>query len=153
MENPYEENLVQPSAALIINPQIENFLFEIIKWGRFLSILGFVASGIIAIIGVVLIIFSPFSSESILIQKTMASVMGAFYILIGMVYFFPSRFLYNFCGNTRLALTGHDQDALDFGFQNLKSTFKFWGIVALIMIVFYGLALIGIFAAQFLFRS
>ena len=70
-------------------------------------------------------------------------IIGPMYLLMALLYFFPSRYLYIFSSNVNTALFSNDQDALSAGFENLKSNFKFWGILMICMIGFYILAIFG----------
>ena len=76
----------------------------------------------------------------------MSSAMGAgmafFYVIIAAIYFIPCLFLFRFANKMKLALSSNDQMALTTSFQNLKSMFRFFGIVTIIMISIYAIILL-----------
>ena len=151
MENEYNESSTLHPAALVISPQIEDFLFETIKWGKFLAILGFVFTGLIAIIGIIVMASGSALSQIPGLPHGMGFGIGVFYMLLSLLYYFPSRFIYNFSSHIKVALFTKDQEVLTLGFENLKSNFKFWGITAIAMIVFYILLIVGVIASAIIF--
>jgi ABC-type Na+ efflux pump permease subunit len=151
MENSYTENVNLPPAPLIIDLPIESFLKETIKWGKFIAIIGFVFTGIIAMVGLVLLIAGG-STLDYRFTPRFGFIVGPIYMVSALLYFFPSRFLYRFCRDVKTALSEHDQEALTVGFESLKSNFKFWGILLIVMIVFYAVVL-GAAAFLFLFKA
>lgn len=138
MENSYEEISLPASGALSINPQIESFLSETIKWGKFIAIMGFVGCGLLVLVGAALL-FLPSADLTNKFTSGFGYIIGPMYIAMSLLYYFPSLYMYRFCKNARIAFDENDQNALTLSFESLKSNFKFWGIAILIMIVFYGL--------------
>src|SRR5690606_9055504 len=74
---------------------------------------------------------------------------GVIYILLGLLYYFPARYLYGFSVSTREAIDHHDQESMVNAFSKLKSFFKFWGIFAVVVLVFYALIFVFAFFAGF----
>lgn len=64
------------------------------------------------------------------------------FVLFAMLYFYPCLFLYRFARETNVALKENDQEALSDGFANLKSTFRYVGVLTLAILCFYLLAII-----------
>jgi SNF family Na+-dependent transporter len=92
---------------------------------------------------IVTIVGTTFSSF-----QTSAAPMGLFgiiYLLLGLLYFFPTLYLYNFSQNIKKALVDSSQQNLDLGFENLKSFFKFIGVFSIVTISLY--ILLFVFAA------
>ena len=131
--------------GLQVDPVIKSYLAETAKWGRFLSILGFILCGLIVLIGIFAgSIFSMFGSatiggESPIGASGFASVMVVLYILIALLYFFPCLYLFRFSNKMKTALYGNSQEDLTESFQNLKSLFKFVGILTIIILAIYAL--------------
>jgi hypothetical protein len=69
------------------------------------------------------------------------------YVLIGLLYFFPCLYLFNFSSKMQIALRNNDQELLNQSFKNLKSCFKFIGILTIIVISIYLLVIIVSIAA------
>jgi hypothetical protein len=65
------------------------------------------------------------------------------YLCIGLLYFFPCYYLFNFAAKMKSALIAHDQVLLAHSLSNLKSCFKFFGIMTIIILSVYGLMLIA----------
>ena len=158
-----EENVLDQhlSNSLTITPEITNYLREGAKWGKFLSIMGFIFAGLIMIVAIVMgfmlgTIASGFTDE--LASNGLASIgggfIGLFYFLIGLLYFMPSLYLYRHSKQMKLALEQKGQQLLSDSFKNYKSLYKFWGIFMLVIIGFYVLMFIIIVftgAAGFMF--
>ncbi|NEU09432.1 hypothetical protein GZH53_13995 [Flavihumibacter sp. R14] len=140
MENLYPET-PNPTTELIIDLPIRAFLGETARWGKFIAILGFVASGFMALVAIIFLLVPSMSQNS---QFPVAGfIIGPIYLVMAIMYFFPSRFLYKFSSNIKAALFTNNQSALSTGFENLKSNFKFWGILLIVMLGFYAICIIG----------
>jgi len=107
-----------------------------------MAIVGFIFSGLIALFAVFMM-FTPSVGLTSRFTSSFGFIVGPFYLLMALVYYFPSRYLYNFSDNINAALFSNDQDALSAGFQNLKSNFKFWGILMICLIGFYVVIIAG----------
>lgn len=119
----------------------KDFLREAAKWAYFLSILGFVFVGLFVIIGLFMgTALSTLSSRSA--GMLPASFFSAIYIIMAALYFFPVLYLYRFGSNVKRAFSSNDTEALTQGLKGLKSHYKFVGILAIIMISFYILAIL-----------
>ena len=150
MEN--TENIPTTESQLIINSDVKSYLLETAKWSKFLSIAGFVGMGILVLVGIfVMVGLSAFSSIS-----NMGFPMGALgfiYIIIALLYYFPLSYLYKFSVNLAKGLKSNEQQSVNYGFENLKSLFKFMGILTIVVLSIYALVLvvmipIGIFSAM-----
>lgn len=138
-----------------LDGQSQNFLKETAKWGRFLAILGFVMIGLMVLIGVFMgTIMSNFGSGAGM--GAMPVPPWAFtllYLVFAGFYILPTLYLYKFSTKTLNAFKNDDPGALPEGFENLKSLFKFMGILAVIMlglyaIIFVGSLFLGVFASM-----
>ena len=69
-------------------------------------------------------------------------LIGAIYLAMGLLYYFPSKYLYDFSVFIKQALEIKDQESLTYAFSRLKSLYRFWGILVVIMLVFYGIILL-----------
>ncbi len=126
-------------------------LTEAAKWAKFLSIMGFIGCGLIVLIGVFFgSFFSTFSGElnrnspygDMATSGGFGAVAAIMYIVIALIYFFPCLFLFRFATKMKTALAANDLESLNNSFQNLKATFRFIGILTLIGLCFWVLALI-----------
>ena len=133
--------------GLNIDPSSKAHLNEAAKWAKFLAIMGFIVCGLIVLIGIFAgSIFSRMSSyrsfDTEVNTSSFAAAAAVIYILIAVLYFFPCLFLFRFAVKMKTALMSDDQNTLNTSFQNLKKTFRYVGVLTIIVLSFYILALI-----------
>lgn len=134
-----EENLqLNKSEGIRLNNLAKEVLKETSKWVNFLSILGFVGIGFIVLIA----LFAGTFLSALPSSGGFESIIGGIgftilYLLIAALYFFPVMYLYKFAKRLKTALIRNDEDQLAEAFTNLKSHYKFVGILTIIMLSFY----------------
>ncbi len=138
METENTQETTQPQIELFVTDDAKGYIDETRKWAKFLAILGFIGSGLIAIMAV--FAGSMFSA----IWGGASFMISVLYLLMALLYFFPSLYLYRFSEKANRALYKKDSNELEVALGNLKSTFKFYGIAAIVIISLY--LLIFIFA-------
>ena len=125
-----------------------SYLAEAAKWGKFLSIVGFVFCGLIAVAAffagsLLSTYFGALGTEA---SSDVSSISGVFltvyYLIVAVLYFIPSLYLFNFASKMQAALRNNDQTTLNTSFRNLKACFKFWGILFIIVLCFMAIAII-----------
>ena len=136
--------------SLSIDPLTKSHLNETAKWARFLAIVGMVFL-------VLMIIFGLFFSTMMATSRNPfeepveggSGLMSGFgiglailYIILAVIWFFPLLFLLRFANGIRAALHSNDQNALNVSFQNLKSCFRYVGIITIIILGMYALAFV-----------
>jgi hypothetical protein len=119
-------------------------------WLRFLGVLGFIGCGILAVIGIVTLIVMPSLVPEI--GEAWSSIagtsLGSLYIILGVVGFFPARFIYKFGTKIRGFLWSNSEQELELAFKYNKSFWKFSGIVTIVYLAIIPAAIvIGIIAA------
>lgn len=129
------ENTFQEENALSVNNEITSYLRETTKWAKFLAIFGFVMIGLLMVGGLVALGFSS-AIEDIGGMPQMGAMVFV-YLIIAVLYFFPLIYLYRFSTRIKEAIMAHNEAALTSGFENLKSLFKFMGIMTIVMISLY----------------
>jgi hypothetical protein len=138
-------------AELGMSAQARNHLYEAARWGKFLAIVGFVGIGLLVLVGLVMgILFGAAGSEFGAGGLGMlgGGFMTLLYILIAIFYFFPVLYLYRFSMRGMSAARNGSQAELEDSLANLKSMFKFLGILTVVVLCLYGLGLvIGLIAA------
>ena len=137
-----ESNQNLLNSDLQIDSIAHTHLSETAKWAKFLSILGFILSGIIAVVA----LFAGTILGS-LGNSFGGSIIGAgfimfVYLILSSVYFFMSLFLYRFASKMKLALSMTDQENLNNSFLNLKNLYRLIGIITNIYLSFIALALL-----------
>ncbi|MDQ1161675.1 small-conductance mechanosensitive channel [Chryseobacterium sp. SORGH_AS 447] len=136
-----EQSPFEQFEELRINAAAKSFLGEAAKWTTYLSILGYIGIGFMVLAAIVL-----FAVGSSISMGPMAGGiwMGVFYLALAAFYFIPINLLYKFSSNMKTALHSNDQASLVKAFEYLKSHYKFIGILTIVLIGIYILAVVGI---------
>ena len=136
-QNLFELQLDQPSTA---------YLGEAAKWAKFLAIMGFIFCMLFVVFALFAgtIMGAAMSAAGSGIPSMFGSgIVTVFYLLIAALYFFPCLYLFKFSSQLQDAIRDHEQNKLQGSFKNLKSCFKFLGILTIISIAIYVLFIIG----------
>lgn len=136
---------------LQVSPVSQSFLMEAARWGRFLSIAGFIFCGFIVVTAFFIpTIYSNLSGlNGLSPEVTVRAAFGVsvIYFVAAVVLFFPCLFLFRFSVKMKMALTTMNQENFDGSLKNLRSLFKFYGIVTIILLSFYALIFLIIMLA------
>jgi hypothetical protein len=136
MENSIDSNRLE------LSPESLRHLDKTRKWTMFFAILGFIFLGLMIFAGLAagafLSIFDS-SPEGADIPKWLFVVIILFFALL---YFFPTLFLFRFSTHMRNAIQTVNNEELRKAFRNLKSFFAYLGILVIIMLAFYFIALV-----------
>jgi len=146
MENNLENRKIE------IGQESLGYLDTTRKWTMFLAILGFVGLGLMLILGLLAGSFmSAFSSkmsgmEGMESARAVGGVASVFVFIIllvvAVIYFFPLLFLFRFSRHTAKAVANVDANELQLGLKNLKSYWKYMGILIIVVICVYLLVFI-----------
>ncbi len=132
---------------LQIDQQSISYLAEGAKWARFIAIIGFVFCG--------LMVLAAFSVGAIMsmMSNTMGDVNGMsamgtgfftfFYLVFAAIGVIPCLYLYRFGSRMQEAIRENQQEVLNTSFNNLKRYFKFIGILCIVVLAMYAVAIIG----------
>lgn len=126
-----DQEIELDSDKLRINNSIKENLITAAKWARFLAIIGFIFTGLMAIVSLFLVVTSLASGIPMLI------LVACIYVGLTIVMIFPSLYLIRFAGSIEKGLNSNKQGEFDYGVQNLKSLFKFTGIYTIVFISIY----------------
>lgn len=140
-----EHNSSFDSFELQFTPVAQGFFKEIAKWATFLSIMGFIFIGFL-VLGA-LAMFAVGGAMGAGDMQGMGGMgmmgmlggatLGVIYLVIAVLYFFPVMYLFKFASNAKKALSSNNTEQLTASIENLKSHYKFIGILTIIGIVFY----------------
>lgn len=142
----------QPS---ILSHQLDTestgYLSESAKWAKFISIIGFVFCALMVVIA----LFAGSIMASYMAAmggSSGAAIGGGFftviYIVLALLWFFPCLYLYRFGTQMQTAMRNNELDKVTVSFRNLKSCFKFIGILLIVVLCFYALAIVGAIVAS-----
>ncbi|MDG1039851.1 MAG: hypothetical protein P8H13_09600 [Polaribacter sp.] len=136
-----EENVMRNSAELKLNESAIGFLKETAKWANFLAIMGFV--------GIVLMVLIAFFMGTLFTALPNADelpyagpIMIITYLIVAFLYFFPILYMYRFATKMKVALNRNNQEVLNDALMNLKSHYKFIGILTIVFLAFYTVILL-----------
>ena len=133
-----------------LTPQSQGYLTESAKWGKFLAIMGFIFCGLIVILAFfvpTLLQTQQYSSLPSGFGSSMRAGMTVIYLLTAVLLFFPCLYLYRFSAKMQYAVKAISQENFDESLLNLKSMFKFYAILTIVMLSIYALVFIfGIIA-------
>lgn len=145
-----EQNNDRSLFELSLDSQARSFLSETAKWGKFLAILGFIGCVMIVLVGV--FIATNYEEFDTAINKygnnntakEMGPAIGIMYVIGAVIYFFPCLYLLRFSNQMKTAVASDDQIKLTSAFKNLKSMFRFVGVLTIIITAFF---ILGVFVA------
>lgn len=130
---------------IVLTSKAKNFLREISKWTFFFSILGFIGIAFLFLVAILMgTVYAPMLNMMGQQQgvDSISLVVMIVYLIMALLYFMPVLYLYKFSRKMKLALVNKNDDILADAFENLKSHYKFIGVLTIIMLSLYVL-LIG----------
>jgi hypothetical protein len=151
MEERYEDTSdqhQQPEPVLLtITEDIRSFIYESSKWTKFLSIVGFVFTGLMVMLSLSVGAIMSSMNSMVGAQNNPYAAMGTgfltvFLLITAAIYFYPSFILFKFSAAAKQAVLYGDQESLSTAMEKLKSFFKFWGILLIVILGFYALAIV-----------
>jgi hypothetical protein len=145
MENPVNtSNIDGPKEMPQITPESSAYLLKAAKWGKFLSILGFIVAGLMVIAGLAMIfVFNALTDEMVPLNLPFPpAVFSVFYLLIAGIYIIPVIFLNRFCNNAIKALNNSSSENLTVSIRSLKNLFVFIGITTIVVLTIYTVVII-----------
>ena len=112
-------------------------LLETAKWGKFLGIVGFIMSGFIVLAGLAM-----FGGAFGGVYPGLGGGVGIVYVLMSLLYIFPSLYLFRFSTQVKQGILSNDQDQCSEAYTNLKRLFVFMGIMTIVVLSLYALAIL-----------
>ncbi|WP_448702008.1 hypothetical protein ACFGVR_06975 [Mucilaginibacter sp. AW1-3] len=120
------------------------------KWAKFLAIVGFVFTGLIAIsafsVGAIMSSVAQFTPMGAALTA-MSTMLTIIYLIIAAVLFMINLFLYQFATRAIRAIESSDSGLMDGGMHRLQSFFKAMGIIMIIylalIVLIIGFAVLG----------
>lgn len=125
-------NLEQNTVALEVTENSKNYLKTIASWSKFFAILTFVGIGIFVFVGLIMFAAGTFIESYSTEFPFPIGYMSWFYIILAVVAFFPARYLLLFSQKAVNAIAANNTLEMENSFKNMKSYWKFMGIVTII---------------------
>lgn len=138
MEN--MENTVGSENLITCNNEIKSYLLETSKWSKFIAIVGYISLGLLILLG--LLLMFGLSLPSTFPKGMPMFGFGFLYILMAVLYYFPTTYLYRFAKRIKQGVNSNDESVVTDAFLNLKKTFKFMGIMVIVILSLYALILV-----------
>lgn len=139
------------SPSLILGETAIEHLRIARKWSNFLSIIGIVIIGIMLLaMGGILIMASRFPQDELVRFTALAQMLPI--ALMMLIYGIPIYYLFQFGKYSRIAVNNYDSEAISLAFKYLKLHYRFMGILVIVVLVSY-LVAIAIFMMGFPFFS
>ena len=135
---PENATLIENNGLLIPESAIP-YLNSTRKWTMFFAVLGFVMIALMGLGFIVMLIASAISPLG-----GMMAIIAVLYAIIIAIYFFPVYYLFKFSEEAKKALASRNQEATEKCFRYLSLHFKIVGIITIVMLSLYILAIIGI---------
>jgi hypothetical protein len=145
-QNPYlppTANVNDPAAGRSDNAEIPPALVEAMRqtkpWVRFFGVVGFIGCGLMVLAGLFMLALGGSSK--------MPGWIGLVYLPFGLLYFFPSLYLYRYGVSIEAFLRRTSVETLGEALAQQKSFWRFVGILtATILIIYAAVLVIGLVA-------
>lgn len=141
-----EHNSSFESFELQFTQQAQDFYRETAKWAMFLSIIGFIATAFMVIAALFMFAMGSMMGASMagspLAGLFSGGLLGGIYLFFAVLNFFAAYYMFKFASKTKQAFTNNDGAALTDSFANLKSYYKYVGIITIVIIALYALTFI-----------
>ncbi|SHK85698.1 hypothetical protein [Xylanibacter ruminicola] len=138
-----QNETVQCETKLIVTESMKADLLCAAKWAKFLCILGCVGVALLVIVAFLMMFVGAVASK-LLDGMPLGPVMGITYLLIAALYIYPLIKGFQFANGTKAACLQNDQFQLARAAAGLKDLLKFTGILTIIVVSIYVVALIFI---------
>jgi len=136
-----KDSSVFDNFELRLNDFTKKYLKEIAKWAFLLSIIGFVGIALMILIGIVMwFVVKDTNAYASIFPLEFFSLI---YLFSGIVSFFPVLYLFRFSRKMKSALATKNIDDLTQAFANLKSHYKYIGILMIIVLALYIFSILG----------
>ncbi len=130
---------------LEVTGTLKNYLLDAAKWGKFLAVTGLI-SCFVMVAGAFYAGYYISHLPSYSFGSSMGRAITAFYIFFAVIWFYPCVFLYKFSTKLIEALKNNSQEYIESAFINLRSAFKFMGVVTIVILSLWLLSFVFLVA-------
>lgn len=134
-----------------LNPESISFLLKAAKWAKFLSILGFIVTGLMIVAAITMsFVLNMVSEEMIPLNMPFSpKILSVLYVIIAGIFVIPVVFLNTFSNNAIKAVNLCSTEKMTLSLRNLKNLFVFFGLATIIILALYLIILIVVGTAAF----
>lgn len=136
------------STGLTFNAELEDHLYVICKWAKFLAILGFIFIGLTFIVMLIAggSVATLLASSATGFGAAIAPVITIVILLLIALYILPVVYMYRFSSKIKQGLKFVNQESLNGGINNFRKFWKFVGVLTIAFLILNILTVIGSFA-------
>jgi len=129
-------DLAQNAQALEVTETAKKYLKTTSDWTRFFSIMGFIAVGFLGLISIVALLTLLVLSfvDDMPEEAYLFFIGGIIYLILAVAMLFPALYLSRFSQKTNAALLSNNANEIETAFKNLKSYWKFTGVMTIVVI-------------------
>ncbi|MFH0842423.1 MAG: DUF5362 family protein [Bacteroidota bacterium] len=117
------------------------------RWTMFLAILGFIAIGVLLIVGIFTGIFLSIFNKGDTSTSYPGWLVCIIIISTSVINFFPMLYIFRFSKFISGVAKSHDKEELKKAFKNLRSYFTYVGVVVIVALVVYVVTLLALGAS------
>ena len=130
-----EDNLpkFENREQLVISGETAANMRTAMSWAKFMAIVCFVMTGMIFVAAIILLAMGG-AMQYYYPALGGGALLGICYLVIAVIYFFLSYFMYMFAVKTKRAIDNGSMQDLSAGTMNMKYYFKMTGIVTIVTI-------------------
>lgn len=130
-----EDNLpkFENREQLVISGETAANMRAAMSWAKFMAIVCFVMTGMIFVAAIILLVMGG-SLQYYYPALGGGALLGICYLIVAVIYFFLSYFMYMFAVKTKRAIDNGCMQDLSAGAMNMKYYFKMTGIVTIVTI-------------------
>ncbi|TCC89393.1 hypothetical protein EZ428_16995 [Pedobacter frigiditerrae] len=133
--------------ALAVTEEIRSYIYETAKWASFLAIVGFVLTGLLVVCAFMFGAIMSSSPELALMTGELAKAGSAVITIVFLIYafaiFYPSLLMFKYANKAKVGILYGEQDSLNEAMGKMKSLFKYWGIITIIILSLYIITIVG----------
>ena len=133
---------------LEITDTLKIYLGGTAKWAKFLSVIGLIFCAVMLTVA----FYAAFYISPITTARygfSLGRAISAVYIFLAVVWLFPCLFLYKFSVKLLDAIKRNVQENIESAFLNLRATFRFMGIVIIIILSLWLMSFLLLLAKNF----
>lgn len=138
-----ENEFTNQKDELIFSEQIKSNLLTYAKWGKFLSIFSYIKAALMIFLGFAFLFINALTSNipgvgGIAYRITMSIIMP----ICGLLYAVIAYLLFKSSKETKIGIETNNQKSIEIGTNNLGKLFTFFGIMTIIVLCIYALAIV-----------
>ena len=133
--------------SLEVDETAKSTFLEMARWTKFLSILGLIFLGLMVLIGLALGMMADSLPGNNPIAAFGATGIIVYFLFLAGICIYPIITLLKYSTGIKAAINMNDKGRFNRSINHLKNTFKYYGILMIIMLCIYGVALVAVAVA------